>query len=82
MKAYQVYKGDLDKHGRQYYELVGTYLDSQKALDHAKSIAESTPLGDEKLESGFYAKGKCKSWDAVGWERVTVAEFREIEIIE
>ncbi len=31
MKAYQVFEGDTDKHGRQTYNLVATYLDREKA---------------------------------------------------
>ena len=83
MKAYQVFKGDTDKHGRQMYDLVATYLDKEKALQHCKEIAEATPLhGDVLEESEFYANGKVKSWTAIGWERIDIAEFREIQITE
>lgn len=83
MKAYQVFKGEQDKHGRQHYDLVATYLDKERALVHAKQIAESTPLYGDVLEEGeFYGGGKYKSWDAIGWERVTIAQFQEIEITE
>ena len=83
MKAYQVFKGDTDKHGRQIYDLVATYLDKEKALQHCKEIAEATPLhGDVLEESEFYANGRYKSWTAIGWERVDIAEFREIQITE
>ena len=83
MKAYQVFKGELDKHGRQYYELIATYLDRQRALNHTAKIAVETPLYGDTLEEGeFYGHGKYKSWDAIGWERITIAEFREIEITE
>ena len=44
MKAYQVFKGELDKHGRQHYDLMATYLDKERALAHTKQIAESTPV--------------------------------------
>jgi hypothetical protein len=83
MKAYQVFKGDTDKHGRQIYNLVATYLDKDKALQHCKEIANSTPLyGDILEECEFYANDKCKSWTAIGWERVDIAQFNEIEITE
>jgi hypothetical protein len=83
MKAYQVFNGEQDKHGHQRYDLVATYLDKEKALAHCKQIAESTPLyGDTLEESAFYGEGKSKSWDAIGWERVTIAKFEEIEITE
>jgi hypothetical protein len=83
MKAYQVYKGEQDKHGHQHYELIATYLDRQKAFEHAEKIANETPLYGDKLEfTGSFRNGFCCSWDAVGWERTTIAELREIDIIE
>jgi lipoprotein NlpI len=83
MKAYQVFTGESDKHGRQQYDLVATYLDRERALQHCKEIAESTQLyGDILEETEFYANGKYKSWTAIGWERVDIAQFQEIEITE
>jgi len=83
MKAYQVFEGDTDKHGRQIYNLVATYLDREKALQHCKQIAESTPLHGDVLEEGeFYANGRIKCWSAIGWESVDIAQFEEIEITE
>jgi hypothetical protein len=83
MKAYQVFKGEQDKHGRQIYDLVATYLDKEKALAHCRQIVESTTLYGDVLEEGeFYGEGKYKSWDAIGWERVTIAQFTEIDITE
>lgn len=83
MKAYQVFKGEEDKHGKQYYDLQATYLDRDRALQHCAQIATNTPLYGDTLEEGeFYGEGKYKSWDAIGWSRVTIAEFREIEITE
>ena len=83
MKAYQVFKGDVSKNGHQTYDLVATYLDKEKALAHCKQIVESTPLyGDILEECEFYGDGKYKSWDAIGWERVTIAQFEEIDITE
>lgn len=83
MKAYQVHSGEYDKHGRQTYDLVATYLDKDRALAHCKQIAESVPLYGDILEEGeFYGDGKYKSWDAIGWDRVTIARFKEIDITE
>jgi hypothetical protein len=36
MKAYQVYKGEQNKHGHQQFDLIATYLDKQRAFNHAK----------------------------------------------
>jgi hypothetical protein len=84
MKAYQVFEGDTDKHGRQIYNLVATYLDKEKALQHCKQIAERDTLlhGDVLEEGEFYANGRIKCWTAVGWERLNIARFEEIEITE
>jgi len=83
MKAYQVFQGEQDRHGRQQYDLVATYLARERALQHCKELAESIPLYGDLLEEGeWYGNGKFKSWDAIGWDRVSIAEFREIEITE
>ena len=80
-KAYQVFKGDTNKHGFQIFELVATYFDKQKAFDHAKSIAESTELYGDKLEdSGWYCDETCFEWYAIGWETVIIARINEIRI--
>lgn len=36
MIAYQVYRGEENKHGFQDYELQATYLSKEKALEHAE----------------------------------------------
>jgi len=83
MKAYQVFKGEQDKHGRQRYDLIATYFDKDRALEHCKQIADTTPLHGDVLEEGqFFGGGKYKHWDAIGWDIVTIAAFEEIEITE
>lgn len=83
MKAYQVFKGDTNKHGFQEYELVATYLDKDKAFEHAEKIARETPLMGDVLEfDGWYGEGKYASWSAIGWDRVTISRLEEIEITE
>jgi hypothetical protein len=84
MKAYQVFKGYTDNYDNQQYELVSTYLDRERALQHCKDIAESTKLyGDNFLEEGqFYDNGKYKVWTLIGWSREDIAKFEEIEITE
>jgi hypothetical protein len=82
MKAYQVFRGELDKHGRQHYDLIATYLDKERALAHTKQIVESTPLYGDRLVEMEYGDGKNKCWDAIGWEIVTIAQCEEIEITE
>jgi len=82
MKAYQVYEGGTDKHDNQYYKLIATYLDKDKALAHSQMIAESIQLYGDILEYNEYDNGKCLSWNAHGWISITIAETREINITE
>jgi hypothetical protein len=83
MKAYQVFTGEVSKHGHQIYDLVATYFNKEKALEHCKDIAEAASInGDILEESKFYSDGKYKDWDAIGWDRFTIARFEEIEITE
>jgi len=83
MKAYQIFQGDTDKHDRQTYELIATYFDKDRAFNHAETIARETKLYGDVLEfDGWWNEGKKASWSAIGWERITIAEFREIDITE
>lgn len=80
MKAYQVFKGDVDKHNHQYYELKATFLSEQKAVELALGIVASTPLFGDILEENKWKEGTV--WTAVGWERVDICKINEIEIVE
>jgi len=84
MKAYQVHKGYENKHGQQDFELAGTYLSKEKALERAKKVAEEYPLddGDQLIESDWYGQGRSKSWSAHGWGYTTICLIEEIEITE
>ena len=84
MIAYQVFSGETDKHGRQTYDLQGTYLDKEKALDHCQCIIENDTLNNEQLEKHIATDGKTFSisWNAIGWDIVTVCQMNEITITE
>jgi hypothetical protein len=83
MKAYQVFTGDFDKHGRQYYELVATYFSKERALEKCREIVEADEFKTETIEeSKWYGGGKYKSWDVLGWERITICRLDEIDITE
>ena len=83
MKAYQVFRGEENKHGFQDYELAATYLSKEKALEHAQKIVDETPLnGDILIDDGWYGNGKYKSWTAQGWSFVCICRIEEIEITE
>lgn len=83
MKAYQIFRGEENKHGFQDYELVATYLSKEKALEHAQKIVDETPLnGDKLIDDGWYGNGKYKSWTAQGWSFVCICRIEEIEITE
>jgi hypothetical protein len=83
MKAYQVFTGDFDKHGRQYYELHSTYFSKERALEKCKEIVEAEVMETETvIENKWYGGGKYKSWDVVGLEEMTICRIEEIEITE
>ena len=77
--AYQVFKGEEDKHGHQRYDLLATYFDKAKALEHCKQIVEDDEFKNEYIRVDDYPS--CRSWTAVGGSYVTICELREIEII-
>jgi hypothetical protein len=80
MKAYQVFEGGQDKHGRQYYKLIATYLDQDKAKSHVEKLAEDTPLYGDTLEMKTYED--VIYYNAIGWEIITIAKMEVIDIIE
>ncbi len=84
MTAYQVYSGDTDKHGRQTYELQATYLDSEKAMEHCQRIIEDATLKNEHIEKHVTLSKETLSisWNAVGWDIVTVCQMNGITITE
>jgi hypothetical protein len=83
MIAYQVYKGDENKHGFQNYELQATYLNKEKALEHAQKIVDETPLfGDVLVDHGWRIDGKYRDWTAQGWSFVCICRIEQIDIIE
>jgi hypothetical protein len=82
MKAYQVFTGYTDKHDRQYYELLATYFDKDRALHHCRRLAEEETQRGELVEERPTKDGKRIGWYVIGWESVRVVKFSEIEIIE
>jgi hypothetical protein len=83
VKAYQVFSGDYDKHGRQYYDLNSTFFSKEKALQRCKEIVEGDKFKNETIiESEWYNLGRAKDWDIQGWEWITVCRLQEIEITE
>lgn len=81
MKAYQVFTGDLDKHGHQKFELDSTYLSKGMALIRCKEIIEAEEFKDEKIELTTLKNGSMH-WEASGWDIITICKLEEIQIIE
>ena len=83
MKAYQVLKGEMDRHGHQRFELIATYLDKERALDHCEWMAKEISLHSDTLEfDGWDIDNKIASWSVREWEVVILSKFQEIEITE
>lgn len=78
--AYQVFSGDTDKHGHQCYDLQATYFDRDRALEHCQRILAADALKSEHIEPYETANGKYLSWQAIGWDIVTICKMEEIEI--
>jgi hypothetical protein len=86
MKAYQVFEGGFDKNGNQYFKLISTHLDRQKAFDHAIQIVESISMfHDNEVEfSEWFDDQKYCYWAiyGCGWEKMIITRIEEIEITE
>jgi hypothetical protein len=79
--AYQVFKGEEDKHGHQRYDLLATYFDKAKALEHCEQVVQADEFKNDHIEQSDYGNGKYTVWTAIGWSYVTICELREIEIM-
>lgn len=83
MKIYQVYNGYTNKHNFQSYDLEGTYLSKDKALEHANQIVEKLKDEQPKECDWYIGKDYCfKTWDVIDWDTVTICKVEEIEVIE
>jgi hypothetical protein len=85
MKAYQVFKGDEDKHGFQQYYLIETFLDFKKAEFKFAEIVNSTPLYGDELEIHSHSVNDeviSLYATARGWTFVDIAKIEKIEITE
>ena len=81
--AYQVFKGDTDKHDRQIWELLGTYLNKDKAEERADKIVSDTELrGDNLIDEGWAKNDLYRIWMAHGWDYIGICKINKIEITE
>ena len=81
MKAYQVFKGDTDKHDHQTWELMVTYLSKDRALEYANKMVSETKLYGDTLVVGDW-KNDSQYWYAHGWSYIGICRVDEIEITE
>lgn len=79
VKAYQVFKGELDKHDKQQFELVATYLSRDRAMEHCEKIVKEDPDGKD-AESTI--REKYAVWLVKGWYYVDICKMEEITITE
>jgi len=89
MKAYQVFKGYKNKHNHQEWDLVSTYLNKDKALEHCTKLVEIKILDEDEAikEGGGKHNDTYKVWWIVnespfGWDSTGCCKFEEIEITE
>lgn len=80
-KAYQVFTGDLDRHGHQRFELDSTYLSKDRALIRCKEIIEAEEFKNENIGMTTLKNGNTY-WEASGWDIITICKLEEIQIIE
>jgi hypothetical protein len=81
MKIFQVFTGELNKHGSQVYELQATYMSAFRAVHHCDML-----VGEYQSTYGITIESTqgegYKLWREVGWDIVTVVKLEEIEVIE
>ena len=81
MKAYQVFKGELDSNEITQWDLVATYLNKDKALEHANKIVdEADPVNNEIIGGEWTDDGKY--WYEIGWTMTGICKIKEIEVIK
>ena len=82
MIAYQVFKGENDKHDRQMWELEATYTSKDRAQQHADKIVSETKLyGSALVDEGWKHNDSYRVYYAHGWDYVGICKIEAIEII-
>jgi hypothetical protein len=82
MKIYQVYSGDTDKYDNQYYELKGSYLDKDKALEQCQHFVDQYTKVFGAVEKTTYNFGNSICWDDHGYDIVTICKLETVDLIE
>ena len=75
-RVYVVFKGFMNKHDHQDFDMVCVFEDFEEAkrfvVEHPTMLEDGV---DKFVESDGYAR-----WDAHGWDYVTLAEVRPVEL--
>ena len=79
MKMYQVLSGKQDQFANQQFVDDSFYLSKEKAIARMKELFNEEELYGNRVE--FWQKDGKWGWDLISWDRFTLAEVREIEVI-
>lgn len=87
MKAYQVFSGDINKHGFQTFELEATFLSYHKARKLFDAIVDNeTKTGEDKVEMfpKYDEQGEITHLTAIvhDWEYIDIVKIERIDIVE
>lgn len=87
MKAYQVFSGEINKHGFQKYKLEATFLSLPKAQKFFDAIVDNeTKTGEDRVElfPKYDEQGEIIYLVATiqDWEYIDIAKIEKIDIVE
>jgi hypothetical protein len=78
MKVYIAYRGDLDKHGKQTFEIIGVFRDESQA--HFAVQSTITESGVEVKTITTYGV-TYTVWSTQGWEYIDLGKVETHELI-
>jgi hypothetical protein len=84
MKAYQVFKVSESFNGRQYDDLIATYLSRYKAILHCiQLVIEEETIGNKLILEHRTEDDEDIVWGIKdGYEYTEIVKFREIDITQ
>lgn len=80
MIIYQVLSGRLDQFSNQRFDTDGFYMSKEKAIARMKELFNEAELYGDKVE--YWIQDGKWGYDLISWVRFTLAEVREIELIQ
>lgn len=77
MKVYIAYEGDLDRHDRQYYDIIGVYTNEADAYNAVQQTITASGVEVSKVPNNIVDGIPTTWWVEYGMDVVNVGKVEE-----